>query len=95
MKNEFHEDTRETKYQNMTNGNTKLFRYFLVCLSVKYARDIPTGQSKMDNPDRLADRVHTQMTSKTQTQHDMCWTPLFCFSFVSYMYVITYLVFVQ
>jgi hypothetical protein len=60
----------------MTNSNNKLFLYFIVGLSVIYARDIPTGQSKIDNPDKLADRVHTPMTGKTQQQHDMCWTPL-------------------
>jgi hypothetical protein len=60
----------------MTNSNKKLFLYLIVCLSVIYARDILTGQLKMDNSEKLADRVHTPMTSKTQTQHTMCWTPL-------------------
>jgi hypothetical protein len=44
------------------------FLYLIVCLSVINARDIPTGQSKMDNPEKLADRLHTPMTNKTQTQ---------------------------
>jgi hypothetical protein len=60
----------------MTNSNKKVFLYLIVCLSVIYARDILTGQSKMDNSEKLADRVHTPMTNKTQTQHNMCWTPL-------------------
>jgi len=54
----------------------KLFLYLIVCLSVINARDIPTGQSKMDNPEKLADRLHTSMTNKTQTQPNMCLTPL-------------------
>ena len=61
----------------MTNSNNKLFLYLIVCRNVIYAGDIPTGQSKKDNPDKLADRVHTPMTNKTQTQHNMRWTPLY------------------
>jgi hypothetical protein len=60
----------------MTNSNKKLFLYLIVCLSVIYTRDILTGESKMDNAEKLADRVHTPMTNETQTQHNMCWTPL-------------------
>ena len=60
----------------MMNSNTKLFLYLIVCLSVIYARDIPTGQYKIDNSEKLADRLHTPMTNKTQAQHNMCWTPL-------------------
>jgi hypothetical protein len=60
----------------MKNSNKKAVFYLIVCLSVIDARDIPTGQSKMDNPEKLADRVHTPMTNKIQTQHIMCWTLL-------------------
>ena len=41
--------------------------YLIVCLSVINIRDIPTGQSHMDNPEKLADRVHVPMTNKAQT----------------------------
>jgi hypothetical protein len=52
-----------------------MFLYLIVCLSVINARDIPTGQSIMDNPEKLAD--DTPMTNKnTKQQHNMCWTPL-------------------
>jgi hypothetical protein len=34
------------------------------------------GQSKMENPEKLADRLHTPMTNKAQTQRIMCLTPL-------------------
>ena len=38
---------------------------------------IQKGQSKMDNPEKLAkDRVHKTKNNKTKTQHNMCWTPL-------------------
>jgi hypothetical protein len=50
--------------------------YLIVCLSVINIRDIPTGQSSMDNPEKLADRVHMPMKNKAQTQHNMRWTPL-------------------
>jgi len=30
----------------------------------------------MDNTKKLATRVHKTKTNKTQTQHNMCWTPL-------------------
>jgi hypothetical protein len=56
----------------MTNSNKKLFLYLIVCLSVIYARDILSRQLKMDNSEKLADRVHTPMTNKTQAQHNMC-----------------------
>ena len=39
-----------------------MFLYLIVCLSVINARDIPTGQSIMDNPEKLAD--DTPMTNK-------------------------------
>jgi hypothetical protein len=42
---------------------TNMFLYLIVCLSVINARDIPTGQSIMDNPEKLADRVHMPMTN--------------------------------
>jgi hypothetical protein len=32
---------------------------------------------RRDNSEKLADRVHTQMTNKTQAQHNMRWTPLY------------------
>jgi len=52
-----------------------MFLYLIVCLSVINARDIPMGQSIMDNPEKLAD--DTPMTNKnTKKQHNMCWTPL-------------------
>jgi len=40
---------------------------------------IPTGQSKMDNPKKLAKhRVHKTKTNKAkQAQHNMRWTPLY------------------
>ena len=53
-----------------------MFLYLIVCLSVIHTIYIPTDQSKMDIPEKLADRVHTPMTNKTQTQYIMCWTPL-------------------
>ena len=40
---------------------------------------MPKGQSKMDNPEKLA-TLGTQDTTtknKAKTQHNMCWTPLF------------------
>jgi len=45
---------------------------------VKTKRDrIPKGQSKMDNPEKLATyREHKTKKNKTKTQHNMCWTPL-------------------
>jgi hypothetical protein len=42
-----------------------MFLYLIVCLSVIHTIYIPTDQSKMDIPEKLADRVHTPMTNKT------------------------------
>ena len=71
------EDTRETKLQNMKNSNNKAVSLFLiVCLRIINAREIPTGQSKMNNLEKLADMLHTPMTNKTQTQPNLCLTPL-------------------
>ena len=49
-----------------------MFLYLIVCLSVINARDIPTGQSIMDNPEKLADRVHTPMTNKNTKNSTIC-----------------------
>ena len=60
----------------MKNSNKKAVS-LLDCVSkCNNTRDIPTGQSIMDNPEKLADRVHTPMTNKIQTQRNMCWTLL-------------------
>jgi hypothetical protein len=39
-----------------------MFLYLIVCLSVINAKDIPTGQSIMDNPEKPAD--DTPMTNR-------------------------------
>ena len=46
-----------------------MFLYLIVCLSVINARDIPTGQSIMDNPEKLAD--DTPMTNNN-TKNSTC-----------------------
>ena len=50
----------------MKNSNTKMLRYLIVCLGVIHTGHIPKGQSEMDNPEKLADRGHTQMTNKNR-----------------------------
>ena len=47
-----------------------MFLYLIVCLSLINARDIPTGQSIMDNPEKLAD--DTPMTNKNTTNSTIC-----------------------
>jgi len=31
----------------------------------------------MDIPEKLENRVHKTKKNKTETQHNMCWTPLY------------------
>ena len=51
---------------------------FLHVILVNNCQRIPKGQSQMDNPEKLATyRVHKRKANKTQTQHNMCWTPLY------------------
>ena len=47
-----------------------MFLYLIVCLSVINARDIPTGRSIMDNPEKLAD--DTPMTNKNTKNSTIC-----------------------
>ena len=47
-----------------------MFLYLIVCLNVINDRDIPTGQSIMDNPEKLADE--TPMTNKNTKNSTIC-----------------------
>ena len=47
-----------------------MFLYLIVCLGVINIRDIPTGQSIMDNPEKLAN--DTPMTNKNTTNSTIC-----------------------
>ena len=38
---------------------------------------IPKGQSKMDTPEKLAKQDNKTKTSKTKTEHNRCWIPLY------------------
>ena len=38
---------------------------------------LPKEQSKMDNPEKLAIQGTQDEENKTNTQHKMCWTPLY------------------
>ena len=38
---------------------------------------IPKGQSKMDNPEKLATQGTQDEEKQNKRQHNMCWTPLY------------------
>ena len=47
-------------------------------LGVHKRQRIPKGQSRKDNPGKLATQeAQDEIKNKAKTQHIMCWTPLY------------------
>ena len=60
---------------NITVSHTKINGNLFFCEI--YKREIiPKGQSKMDNPEKLATQSTRNEENKTKTQHNMGWAPL-------------------
>ena len=62
----------------MLNSGYEIYNNFQPIYTVRIImlnkhQRIPKGQSKMDNPEKLATQTKTK---KALTQHNMCWTPL-------------------